>query len=460
MTGMATRRVFQLLSVTALVWHLMPADAAAGPASRPASTQPIDVQVELRRSRPDYVVYVPKSLDGSTLDTGNEHFLVFDGPDGSLMAVWTQSTCEGAGDHRIMFSRSADEGATWSPPRRIAGIARKGEGLQASWGFPLLSAAGRIYVVYNQYQGIADYHPQVTGTMDCVYSDDLGRTWSKPGTIPMKRSPLDHPDPKYPANWIVWQKPMKDLAGKWFVGFTRWVSPKVRRPPPAKAGWTAAESVVEFMRFENIDDNPAPPDIHISWHAFGDQALRVPYPADPLLSVAQEPSIVRLPDKRLFCTMRTMTGYIWYSLSGDDGRSWCGPRPLLRRDHGQPILQPIFCCPIYQMADGRYLLIHHPAFGGKDPGNSNGPSSNRRPAYIAVGQFRPGAQQPLWFSESRLLMDNDGAGLGPLDRVDIGGYTSFTSRGGNNVLWHPERKFFLLGKKITPEILAGLDVPR
>jgi hypothetical protein len=112
------------------------------------------------------------------------------------------------------------------------------------------------------------------------------------------------------------------------------------------------------------------------------------------------------------------------------------------------------------MADGRYLLIHHPAFGGKDPGNSNGPSSNRRPAYIAVGQFRPGAQQPLWFSESRLLMDNDGAGLGPLDRVDIGGYTSFTSRGGNNVLWHPERKFFLLGKKITPEILAGLDVPR
>ena len=126
MTGMATRRVFQLLSVTALAWHLMPAGAATGPASRPPSTQPIDVQVELRRSRPDYVVYVPKSLDGSTLDTGNEHFLVFDGPDGSLMAVWTQSTYEGAGDHRIMFSRSTDEGATWSPPRRIAGSARKG----------------------------------------------------------------------------------------------------------------------------------------------------------------------------------------------------------------------------------------------------------------------------------------------------------------------------------------------
>ena len=47
---------------------------------------------ELQRSAPDYVVYVPKSVDGSTFDTGNEHFLVFPGPDGSLMAVWTQSS--------------------------------------------------------------------------------------------------------------------------------------------------------------------------------------------------------------------------------------------------------------------------------------------------------------------------------------------------------------------------------
>ncbi len=417
-----------------------------------ASSRPADLQTELRRSRPDYVVYVPKSLDGSTFDTGNEHFLVFDGPDGSLMAVWTQSTCEGAGDHRIMFSMSTDEGLTWSEPRRLAGSVRKGEGDQASWGFPVISKSGRIYVIYNQYQGVSDYHPQVTGTMDCVYSDDSGKTWSKPGTIPMKRSPLDHPDAKYPANWIVWQMPMKDLDSKWFVGFTRWVSPKVRRRPPT-GGWTSAEAVAEFMRFENIDENPEAGDVRISWSAFGDLALRVPHPADPLLSIAQEPSLVRLPDKRLFCTLRTMTGYIWYSLSADDGRTWCSPRPLLRKDHGPPILQPLFCCPIYQMADGRYLLVHHPAFGGKDPGNSSGPKSNRRPAFVAVGRYRSDAEQPIWFGESRLLMDNDGVGMGPLNRVDIGGYTSFTTRGGNNVLWHPDRKFFLLGKRITAEMV-------
>lgn len=417
------------------------------------------LNAELRRSEPDYVVYVPKSLDGSTFDNGNEHFLVFEGPDRSLMAVWTQSTAEGAGDHRIMFSKSVDDGVTWASPKMLAGSPRKGEGRQASWGFPLLSRSGRIYVIYNQYQGIHDYHHQVTGTMDCVYSDDAGKTWSKPGTIPMARSIYDHPDPKYPSNWIVWQRPIRDPKGKWYTGFTRWVSPAVRNKPVQKARWTD-ESVTEFMRFLNIDDNPPPEKIRIQWIASGERALRVGHYLNPLLSICQEPSIVVLPDKRLFCTMRTMTGYIWYSLSSDGGETWCAPRPLLRKDYGLPILQPIFCCPIYKMADGRFLLIHHPEFNGVDPGNSGGPKSNRRPAYLAVGEFRPRAEQPVWFSESRLLMDNGGHGIGPLKRVDIGGYTSFTTRGGKNVLWHPERKFFLLGKIITAEMLKGLSPPR
>ena len=42
------------------------------------------LQRELQRSQPDYFVYVPGSFDGSTHDGHNEHFLVFDGPDGSL----------------------------------------------------------------------------------------------------------------------------------------------------------------------------------------------------------------------------------------------------------------------------------------------------------------------------------------------------------------------------------------
>ncbi len=415
------------------------------------------LQREMARSKPDYVVYKPKSIDGSTFDTGNEHFLVFDGPDGSLMAVWTQSTCEGAGDHRIMFSRSDDEGVTWAPPKRLVGPRWVGDGNIASWGFPLVSKSRRIYVVYNQYTGPIDVADQFTGTMDCVYSDDMGQTWSRPQTIPMQRSPHDHWDPRVGSNWIVWQKPIRDLQGRWFTGFTRWLSVAVRRVPH-KRSW-AAESVVEFMRYENIDDDPEPQDIQISWSAWGDQALRVPHYSDPLISVAQEPSLVRLPDDRLFCVMRTITGYIWYSLSSDDGYTWCSPRPLLRKDHGLPVLAPICCTPIYQMVDGRYILFHNNNNGrvnGCEPEDSR---VNRRPCYAALGEYRPNAEQPIWFSESKLFMDNDNVRIGPRQGIDIGVYPSFTTRGGNNVLWHPERKFFLLGKKVTPEFLADMVVP-
>ncbi|MCK5804152.1 MAG: exo-alpha-sialidase, partial [Lentisphaeria bacterium] len=289
----------------------------------------MDLDLERNRSCPDYVVYSPKSVDGSTFDTGNEHFLVFDGPDGSLMAVWTQSSYEGAGDHRIVFARSDDEGETWTAPKLLAGCPRPKEGMQASWGFPMVSASGRIYVVYNQFTGKIDYHHQMTGTMDVVCSDDAGATWSAPQTVPMPKSPLyDHDDPEMPSNWIVWQRPERLSNDKYFVGFTRWLSPQKCRANPTNS-WTAHESVVEFMRFENVDDDPEPGDLQISHFAWGDQALRAPHYRDPLLSIAQEPSLILLPDGRLFCTMRSMSGYIWYTVSGDAGETWCSPRPLL-----------------------------------------------------------------------------------------------------------------------------------
>jgi len=413
---------------------------------------------EIQRTQPDYVVYRPGSVDGSTFDTGNEHFLVFDGPDGSLMVVWTQSSYEGKGDHRIMFSRSEDEGKTWAKPTHIVGPKRPGDGHMASWGFPLISKSGRIYVIWNQYQGIDDVVHQHTGTMDACYSDDMGKTWSTPQTIPMKRSPYDHTDPKVPSCWIVWQKPMRDLKGRWFAGFSRWVSKAVRTRPHNKS-WTSWETVVEFMRWTNIDKNPEPKDIKIEYSAWGEDALRVPHYTNPLLSIAQEPSLVRLPDKRLFCTMRTMSGYIWYSVSADDGVTWCNPRPLLRRDKGLPILEPLCCCPIYEYAEGKYILLHHNNSGRFQGCKPEDTGKNRRPAFIALGEYRPKAEQPIWFSESKQIFDIGGHGIGPLKRIDCGVYPSVTNRKGNFVLWHPDRKFFLLGKRITDEWLSDLSVP-
>lgn len=426
---------------------------------------------ELQRSQPDYVCYVPGHYDGSTHDSLNEHFLVFDGPDGSLMAVWTQASRRGdvgagAGRqaNRIVFARSEDDGVTWSPPKRLAGPPGDTEPpYMASWGFPLVSQSGRIYVLWNQNQGTSGWIRMHTGTMAGCYSDDAGATWSDPVEIPMPRSPYDDPDLRIPPEWIVWQIPMRDQRGGYFVGFTRWVSRAKARRKQVES-WTQIESVVEFMRFENVDEDPEPQNLHITYSAWGDQALRVPHRKDPLLSVAQEPSLVRLPDGRLFCTMRTNSGYIWYSTSSDDGETWRNPRPLLRKDHGLPILQPVCCCPIYALGEGRFILLHHnnPGDMNKSPEATHGP---RRPAFLALGEFRPGADQPLWFSESKLLMDNDGYGVdgrheseAPVQTA-IGVYSSFTTRHGNHVLWHPDRKFFLVGKRITKEFLADLVVP-
>jgi hypothetical protein len=435
------------------------------PAQQPGVKETL--QREVQRSQPDYIVYVPGSYDGSTHDGHNEHFLVFDGGDGSLMAIWTQNinAPDGPVANRIVFSRSTDEGVTWTPPQHLVGPAATNDPAKmASWAFPMVSKSGRVYVIFNRYQGISGWIQMHTGTMEGIFSDDHGATWSEPQNIPMPRSPYDDPKGKVPPEWIVWQTPMRDLKGGYIVGYSHWVNPAKATLKKVES-WTQIESVVEFMRFGNVDANPQPKDLRVKYSAWGDQALRVPHFKYPLLSIAQEPSIVRLPDKRLFCVMRNNSGFIWYSLSGDDGKTWCNPRPLLRKDHGLPILEPVACCPIYQLADGRYVLLHHNNRGDivKTPESTHSP---RQPAFIALGEFRPAAEQPIWFSESKQFMDSDGLrydGSKPVEgkhgSSDIGVYSSFTTRKGNNVLWHPDRKFFLVGKKITAEFLADLKVP-
>ena len=413
----------------------------------------IDIEAELQRTNPDFVVYVPRSTDGSTGDTGNEHFLVFEGPGDALSAVWTQSTYEGEPDQRIAFSRSKDGGNTWQPPKTIA--SRKGHKGMASWGFPMLSRSGRIYVVYSRHIGVNDIFRHMTGLMGCVYSDDAGESWSTEQTIPMPRDRWDNPDPEMPLNWIVWQKPLRLPEGKYFAGFTKWVSPAVRPPAPIKVWWAEA-SVIEFLRFENLDDDPEPADLRVSYFAQENEAVQVPLIGHPDVPVAQEPSVVSLPDGRLFCTMRTTTGFAYYTVSGDAGLSWTDPQPLRQTDTRLPLRHPCSPCPIYQVSEGEYIFLFHNHdghFGGWGPRDSD---FHRRPLYVARGLFRPEARQPVWFSEPVLLMDNDGV---PLLRTDLAMYASVTATDDGVILWYPERKFFLLGKKITREWLSQMTVP-
>jgi hypothetical protein len=421
---------------------------------------------ELQATKPDFVVFVPRVEGDKIGDTGNEHFLVFDGPDGSLMAVWTQSSVENSSvamppDQHIAFARSDDEGKTWTEPRIVAGPKKPGDGPMASWGYPLVSKKGRLYVLYSQHIGKYDTFFHHTGWLHCVYSDDAGKAWSAPQQVPVARSIHDNPDPTMPPNMLCWQKPLRlGEGGKYLAGFTRWTSHAVI--PHKLKDWRAADARVEFMRFENVDDSPEPRDLKISWFAANDKALAVPFPGHPELSACQEPSTVKLPDGRLFVVMRTAAGSPYWSQSRDGGETWDAPRVLLRKDGGAPLLHPLSPCPIYDVGgeaagSGRYALFvhnhdgHYKTYGPKDTG------FHRRPIYLAAGRFQAGADQPVWFDEPRPFMDHDGVPLGKpgtAGRLDLALYASSTVRNGKAVLWYPDRKFFLLGRIIGDEWFA------
>jgi len=404
---------------------------------------------QLHASEPDYVVFVPAVDEKGASDTGNEHFLAFDGPDGSLMAIWTQSSMECyspdlPNDQHISFVRSDDEGATWSKPRIIAGPRKAGEGHMASWAYPLVSKAGRIYVLYSQHIGKFDTFYHHTGWLHGIFSDDNGKTWSAPENVPVARSVNDNPDPSIPPNMLCWQKPLRlGKGGKYFAGFTRWTSLGVRKNPTAD--WRSHDARVEFMRFENVDENPRPGELKISWFAANEKALNVPFPGHPEVSACQEPSIVKLPDGRLFVVMRTASDCPYWSQSRDGGETWSETKPLLFKDGGKPIPHPLSPCPIYDVGgneagSGDYVLFVH-----------NNTDPVRRPMHIVRGHFDPKAEQPVRFGKPKLFFDHDGTPLGlpgMSGRVDISFYSSFTVRKGKPVLWYPERKFFLLGKKI------------
>lgn len=430
--------------------------AAVAPTSLPsADAMEKIVPAQLHATQPDYVVFVPDVRGGSIAQTGNEHFLVFDGPDGSLMTIWTQSTGEGQPDQHIVFAQSTDEGKTWSKPRLIAGPARAGEANIASWAFPLVSKTGRIYVLYSQHIGKFDSFFHTTGRLDGIYSDDLGKTWSTPQTVALPRTSRDNPDQSFPSNIICWQKPQRIGADdKYFAGITRWTSKGVFKNPGKS--WASHDSVVEFMRFENIDANPAVADIQIKWFAFDKDALTVPHPQFPKVSICQEPAIVKLPDGRLFCALRTITGHPYYSLSSDRGETWTRPQVLLDHDGGSPLLHPLAPSPIYDLkgngaGSGEYFLLLHNNDGHFKNFTPEQTGENRQPVFILRGHFDKAAKQPIRFDAPAVLFDHDGTKLGAPEskgRRDLAMYDSITFRNGKCVLWYPDRKFSLLGKVI------------
>ena len=408
-----------------------------------------------RRTGPDLVVYLPKKP--GMRDGYGDHLLVDFTPGGDLLAIWTQASREGARDLRVVYARSLDCGSTWSAPSEIDGP-NDGIGLVCSFGFPLMSRSGRVSCMYNKHLGITDGGSYDTGIMRCKYSDDDGRTWHEGDVdIPYRRTRFDHPDPRVGTKCIVWQKPIRDSRGRLIAGFSRWSSLQVF-PRPVGGNRNHWDTQCELMRFDNIDEGPDPRDIQITWLPDAEGTIRVPPPIEPErsrgYSLAEEPATVLLPDGRLFMTMRTVTGRVWYTVSEDDGYSWRETQPLRYRDDGAEVLHPKSPAPLYRLQDGKYLLFFHnhdgTGYGATGPWDMDA----RRPLFVTVGEFRPEAHQPIWFGGPKLVCDTQGVGVGPESLIWLAMYSSMTERDGKRIFWYPDRKHFMLGRYITDEFLG------
>ncbi|MBO5760533.1 MAG: exo-alpha-sialidase [Lentisphaeria bacterium] len=408
---------------------------------------------ELHRTKPDYILYTP-SGDGAKQDHGNEHLHIFRAKDGRMCALWTMSAFEGTFTQRPVISWSFDEGRNWTEPKCILTdpIDPETGKNMGSWASPAISRSGRIYVLYNKHQGKKGFYTHQRGKMAILYSDDCGESWSRESVRDLPRTKYDLSDPEEAVDWVIWQKAYRLQSGKVIMGFTRgWLN-----YPPAPKSWTQHPCGCEFFSLDNIDEDPEPEDLRLTFLTDQEHPLTAPLRNYTDRFCAEEPAVCQLPDGRLFMVMRTTEGHVWYSVSKDDAATWRKPERLRYKDNGEGIKHPLSPSPMYETKKGEYVLFIHDHDGYNGSAVPRTDNNWRNPLYILKGEYRKDAWQPVWFSSPVEFMNN---GEVALERKDLAIYGDFTVENDVPVLWYPDRKFFLLGKKIHREMLEKMSVP-
>ena len=412
-----------------------------------------DYTNEWMRTEPDFQIYIPKKDPGNDCD--NCVLAVVPTPDGKeLLAIWTQSAMEDFGNNRILIARTED-GVHWSEPQFIVG-AQSVADMQSSWGMPMYTKSGRLYIFFLQETDHQDLPRVKSGDLALMYSDDNGHTWSEMGIAPLPRSRYDHPDPSRAKNWWSFQAPIRDKDGKFICGFTIDTSPAVK---PDDLPYPHKEARAAFITFENLDEDPEPCDVRVT--IAPNDGLEVPDKLYPQNSVAQEAAPVLLPDGRLFATMRTMSGYIYYTVRDENG--WREAQPLIGWD-GDPVPHPLGPCPIYGLKDGSYICLTNNNPGKRlgfdvfaEDADPQALSVCRGPLYLMGGVFDPDGVQPIRFGKPVMFADTDTVAVGQRKKCCTAPtYTAVTQWKGKTVLWYPDRKFYILGKEITDDFMNRL----
>ena len=392
-----------------------------------------------RRTSPDAAIYVPGGKD----DRCNQQVNAIITAKETFVVVWTMASAEGRSDQRVVVSRSADLGKTWSQPV-VIDVQENGNGHLATYGWPfLVPRTGRIYIFYAKNRGQNSVRADITGVCRYKYSDDGGVTWRDGGVVDMGRGQFSHPSPKAHPNWIGIYSPITTRRGCVIAGFARYKAGGHLNKPIPYARW---QTEVCFQRFDNILTERDPSKIKVTILPEGGRGLRVKRPNG--MYWCNEPALIELSDGRLFVALRTRSGCAYYAVSKDQGRTWSTPEPMCYRNTGRRILNPNAPMILHRTKGGTIVLLH---YINEKP---EGTFGRRDPIYIAIGREALRGKQPVEFGRSRLFMTVNGKRPPEgTTRAQIASYSSLLEHEGRVYLFYNDSKYYVLFKDVTKAIL-------
>ena len=364
-------------------------------------------------------------------------------PSGVWMACWTQGTNEASQDQRVVCAKSFDNGKTWS--KEIIIDCSEPEYKVPSWVVPFtVPHSGRVYMFYGY--NINDDYLRDGGDIVYKYSDDEGITWSGRYLTGIRRTAIDDPG-KDMHFWIC--GPVQIMHdGKPMLHYT-----KVKRSSMLEGDGDKWETENFFMKCENILYEEDPEKLKFTFYPDGEYGIYVAHPKYGQ-HFGQEASLVPLSNGRMLTVFRNATGYLYFSESRDNAKTWSEPEPLRFCPGGPELKQPIAPLQIKKLRNGKVILIYYntaPDESGWFP---------RHPLWIVVGREAPLAEGNggLIFGSPRILLYND--------EVVSGGYDNFEISYSEVFEWSG-RIFIIFSNKteevriceIHPELLDDFGLP-
>lgn len=303
---------------------------------------------------------------------------------------------EGDAGQHIVSSFSTDKGMTWSPMASI----EPSTGPEASWVMPLITSSGRIYIFYTYNEENIREVPHTNsdvfrkrvdtlGKYKFRFSDDNGNTWSDRYDIPIRITRIDRENNFKGKEILFWAvgKPIIQKNTVYFgfckIGF--WGSP---------GGMVTSQGF--FMKSDNILTERDPNKIHFQTLPDGDEGLRAP--KGP---VADETNLVPMNNGSLYCTYRTIDGFMCHAYSHDGGHNWSPPAYATYSPGGKRIKHNRAYCPVWKLNNGKYLLWFNNHGGESTHGKSMSYYQGRNPVWISGGIEKKGF---IYWSEPEIFM--------------------------------------------------------